>query len=65
MNNLIVYLNAERVGILEQDDSGLMQFSYNQAWLDKPGAMPLSRSLPLQNEVFPGKKARPSCRHTA
>ena len=59
MNNLIVYLNAERVGILEQDDSGLMQFSYNQAWLDKPGAMPLSRSLPLQNEVFPGKKARP------
>ena len=59
MNNLIVYLNAERVGILEQDDSGLMQFSYNQAWLEKPGAMPLSRSLPLQSEVFSGKKARP------
>ena len=59
MNNLIVYLNAERVGTLEQDDSGLMQFSYNQAWLEKPGAMPLSRSLPLQNEVFSGKKARP------
>jgi len=36
-----------------------MQFSYNQAWLEKPGAMPLSRSLPLQNEVFSGKKARP------
>ncbi len=59
MNNLIVYLNAERVGTLEQDDSGLMQFSYNQAWLEKPGAMPLSRSLPLQSEVFSGKKARP------
>jgi len=58
MNNLIVYLNAERVGILEQDDSGLMQFSYDQAWLEKPGAMPLSRSLPLQSEVFSGKKAR-------
>jgi serine/threonine-protein kinase HipA len=56
---LIVYLNAERVGTLEQDDSGLMQFSYNQAWLEKPGAMPLSRSLPLQSEVFSGKKARP------
>lgn len=59
MNHLIVYLNAERVGILEQDDSGLMQFSYNQAWMEKPGAMPLSRSLPLQSEVFSGKKARP------
>jgi len=59
MNNLIVYLNAERVGTLEQDDSGLMQFSYNQAWLEKPGAMPLSRSLPLQSDVFSGKKARP------
>lgn len=59
MNNLIVYLSAERVGTLEQDDSGLMQFSYNQAWLKKPGAVPLSRSLPLQSEVFSGKKARP------
>lgn len=36
-----------------------MQFSYNQAWLEKPGAMPLSRSLPLQSEAFSGKKARP------
>ena len=59
MNSLIVYLNAERVGILDQDDSGLLQFSYDQAWLAKPGAMPLSRSLPLQSEIFPGKKARP------
>jgi len=59
MNNLIVYLNAERVGSLEQDDSGLLQFSYDQTWLEKPGAMPLSRSLPLQSEVFSGKKARP------
>jgi serine/threonine-protein kinase HipA len=59
MNSLIVYLNAERVGTLEQNDSGLLEFSYDQAWLEKPGAMPLSRSLPLQSEVFRGKKARP------
>ncbi|MCP4607078.1 MAG: type II toxin-antitoxin system HipA family toxin, partial [Proteobacteria bacterium] len=59
MNNLIVYLNAERVGSLEQDDSGLLYFSYDQTWLEKPGAMPLSRSLPLQGDVFQGKKARP------
>ncbi len=59
MNNLIVYLNAERVGSLEQDNSGLLQFSYDQTWLEKPSAIPLSRSLPLQSEVFSGKKARP------
>ena len=59
MNNLIVYLNSERVGSLEQDESGLLQFSYDQKWLEKPSAMPLSRSLPLQSEVFSGKKARP------
>ena len=59
MNNLVVYLNAERVGSLEQDDSGLLQFSYDQTWLEKPRAMPLSRSLPLQSGVFSGRKARP------
>jgi serine/threonine-protein kinase HipA len=59
MNDLIVYLNAEKVGSLEQDDSGLLQFSYAEMWLEKPGAMPLSRSLPLQSEAFSGKKARP------
>ena len=59
MSTLIVYLNAERVGSLDQDDSGLLQFSYDQAWIEKPGAIPLSRSLPLRSEVFIGKKARP------
>jgi serine/threonine-protein kinase HipA len=59
MNNLIVYLNAERVGNLQQDDSGLMQFSYDRTWLEKPNAIPLSRSLPLQSQRFSGKKTRP------
>jgi len=59
MNTLVVYLNVERVGSLEQDDSGLLQFSYDQAWLEKPSAISLSRSLPLQRQAFTGKKARP------
>ncbi|MBN2807969.1 MAG: type II toxin-antitoxin system HipA family toxin [Deltaproteobacteria bacterium] len=58
MNKLIVYLNSEKVGFLEQDDSGLMQFTYNQHWLEKPGAIPLSRSLPLQSKMFQGKQTR-------
>lgn len=59
MSTLIVYLNAERVGSLEQDDSGLLQFSYDQAWVETPDATPLSHSLPFQNDAFIGKKARP------
>lgn len=59
MSPLIVFLNVERVGRLEQDDSGSLQFSYDGAWLEKPGAIPLSRSLPLQSAAFTGKKARP------
>jgi serine/threonine-protein kinase HipA len=59
MSVLIVYLNAERVGTLAQDDGGLLQFAYDDTWLENPKAVPLSRSLPLESKVFSGKKARP------
>lgn len=59
MSALTVYRNGEQVGRLEQNDDDLLSFVYNQSWLAKPGAVPLSRSLPLQQEPFSGKKARP------
>jgi serine/threonine-protein kinase HipA len=59
MSALTVYRSGERVGRLVQDDSGSLNFSYDQTWLAKPDAIPLSRSLPLQKEPFSGKKARP------
>lgn len=59
MSTLTVYKSGERVGRLVQDDDGLLRFSYDQTWLAGPGAVPLSRSLPLQQEPFAGKKARP------
>ncbi|MFH1038632.1 MAG: type II toxin-antitoxin system HipA family toxin [PVC group bacterium] len=59
MKRLIVYLHNKRVGSLEQDESGLMQFRYDETWLNRPDAIPLSRSLPLQPEAFQGKKVRP------
>ena len=58
MRRLIVYWHTQRIGILEQDDSGLVSFRYEQDWLRQPHALPLSRSLPLQDEAFEGKKAR-------
>ena len=59
MRRLIVYLNGEAVGMLDQDDSGLIGFRYAQEWLNNPHAMPLSRSLPLQAEMFQAKSVRP------
>src|SRR4030042_2432940 len=58
MKRLIVYLNGERAGILEEDDSGLLEFRYAPEWTCRQDAMPLSRSLPLQSEPFWGKHAR-------
>lgn len=59
MKKLIVYLNGERVGALDEDDSGLLEFRYAHEWTGRSDAMPLSRSLPLQSEPFRGKHARP------
>lgn len=58
MRRLVVYLNSEPIGTLEQNDSGLIEFRYDPEWLGKPDAAPLSRSLPLQSEAFQGKRAR-------
>lgn len=59
MKRLIVYLNGERVGILDQDDNGLLHFGYSAEWLAKPHACCLSRTLPLRAEPFQGKETRP------
>ena len=58
MKRLMVYLNGERVGALDEDDSGLLEFRYAPEWTGRSDAMPLSRSLPLQSEPFRGKHAR-------
>lgn len=59
MKRLIVYLHGERVGVLDEDGSGLLEFRYAPEWAGRSDAMPLSRSLPLQTEPFRGKHARP------
>ena len=59
MKRMMVYLNGERVGTLDEDDNGLLEFRYSAEWTGRPDAMLLSRSLPLQGEPFRGKHARP------
>ncbi len=59
MRQLVVYLNGEPVGTLDQGDEELLQFRYRADWLERRDAIPLSRSLPLQGDPFKGKHARP------
>lgn len=51
---LAVFLNAKPVGRLTRAASGAVAFSYDASWLDWPGSMPVSISLPLTGEVFRG-----------
>src|SRR6202451_1435657 len=55
---LDVYLHNELTGQLVQDDGGQMAFNYAASWLNKPGATPLSQSLPLRKERFKRNECR-------
>jgi serine/threonine-protein kinase HipA len=55
---LDVYLHHDLAGYLTQDDAGETTFQYAESWLDKPGAIALSRSLPLRKERFRRKDCR-------
>ena len=55
---LNVYYDRELVGKLTQDDGGQMTFQYDASWLDMPNPIPLSQSLPLQEEPFTQKQCK-------
>jgi len=55
---LDVYLHEEIVGELKQDDDGQIVFTYSDHWINKPDAVPLSCSLPLQSKSFKRKECR-------
>jgi serine/threonine-protein kinase HipA len=55
---LDVYLHREMVGKLVQDEHGDMRFNYVSDWLNHPGAISLSRSLPLTDKRFGRNESR-------
>src|ERR1700691_191105 len=55
---LDVYLRSDLVGHLVQDAGGRMVFDYAESWLNKPGATPLSQSLPLRKKRFNRNECR-------
>ena len=47
----IVSLDGTRVGIIEEFKGGT-RFTYDQAWLERTDAVPVSLTMPLRNEPY-------------
>jgi serine/threonine-protein kinase HipA len=58
MRRAEVYLQGHLVGILEELESGYA-FSYDQKYIDRTDAIPISLSLPLQSNPFEDKRLFP------
>ncbi len=43
--------NGERVGVLEETDQGA-RFTYDEHWLARPDAVPISQTLPLRPAAY-------------
>lgn len=56
---LCVYLQDDLIGNLKLDRQRRFTFQYDQAWIGKPGAIPLSISLRLREEPFDDDESRP------
>jgi serine/threonine-protein kinase HipA len=52
---LRVYLNDRLVGQLSKEPSGAVIFRYDDAWLTRRGAFPVSLSLPLREDAYRGE----------
>jgi serine/threonine-protein kinase HipA len=57
-DKLIAYKSNQRVGVLSRDGDSYF-FCYDSEWLRQVYSMPLSHSLPLQEEPFTPKESRP------
>jgi serine/threonine-protein kinase HipA len=57
MSRLTVYLHGAPVGLLEQDATGALRFTYTPEWLAREDAEPLSRMLPLSADPYDGRHA--------
>ncbi len=56
---LSVYLHNSLAGQLWLDDTSRFSFQYDYSYIENPGAIPLSLSLPLREEPYINDTARP------
>jgi len=54
VRNLNIIMNGILVGKLEKTAKSGLSFSYDESWLNTPGARPISLSLPLVKKTFTG-----------
>jgi len=47
MRRGVVQLDGVQVGLIEETEAG-SRFQYDSAWLESPGAVPISQRLPLR-----------------
>lgn len=47
-------LNGIQVGTLVKDKNGGLHFSYDESWMNRPGARPISLSLPITKQKYSG-----------
>jgi serine/threonine-protein kinase HipA len=47
----IVRLSGQRVGRIDETDAGT-RFRYDDAWLRREGALPISQTMPLRQEPY-------------
>lgn len=59
MKTLLVWFDQVRVGELRLDDSGRLSFGYDEAFVSSPSTLPISISLPKQQEPFDERSCRP------
>jgi len=55
---MYIMIDQELIGRLKQDDGGQMTVQYDQDWRAKLEPIPLSRSLPLREELVTQKECR-------
>lgn len=53
---LRVYQNNRLVGHLLKERSGAVEFRYDEGWLSRPAAFPVSLSLPLREDPWRGER---------
>lgn len=53
---LDVFLNSRQIGTLSKQSSGAIYFAYHSDWLNWQHALPVSLSLPLQEDRYSGVK---------
>jgi serine/threonine-protein kinase HipA len=51
---LRVFLNNRRVGNLQKEPGGAISFRYDESWLSRNDAIPVSLSLPLREDAYRG-----------